>query len=459
MNQNHNRNDTDGMLTFFLAIAIVAFFGIFLWTRFHTEISTVFLYFRNTLSWIFYQIYFLLVKATGSDFPTIRYLLSGITELCAPTSSIKILTTCQNNFKTITFQEISAASMLWNVIFSGIALCITFAGYLRISENHPKVKFGKKHSLDSFMKEQTINHPHLRVFSDFNLQKCSQNEGPFMGMKTTREFAKEYDLVDSIAEREIQFISNGITKSQKDRFQHVPTVNRTKLVKILRKQVGGLWVGVDHLTDEETILLAMYLPRACSISKEMTDKEFKRNFTNYMQLEEELWDCAAKDIHFGEQFKYIGMTADDEVIYRDGDKKLPETMRLDKLRETIREYINHPVSLRLQEKHAYTRTFIIAVIEQARKLGVMAPCQIRWLKFYNREIWALLQNIGRPSFYCENMGAISHYEAEIILGKRIDQPHLDVAIKGFEHQLQTYFYSPEDLKSYGLNVDEKITKN
>lgn len=457
MNQNHNKSDMDGVFTFFIAIGSLLFFSYFIWGRFHTEISTVFIYFRNSLSWIFYQMYYVLVQVTGSDFPVIRTFLSSITELCAPSDKVHILSTCQNEFSTITFKQISSASLLWNVIFSGIALCIAFLGYLRISENHPKLKYGKKHSLDSFIEEQVINQPHLKVYSEFNLQKCSQNEGPFMGMKTSREFAKENGLVDSIAEREIQYISNGITKSQKDRYQHVPTVNRNKLVKILRKQLGGLWVGVDHLTNEETVLLAMYLPRACSVSPLMSDKEFKQIYANCMQLEEEFWFAVSDDIHFDEQFKFLGVSQDNEVLYPDGDKVMPtHKINFVNLRKTINKYINHPESIKLQKQHAYTRTFLISVIFQARRLGVMAPCQLRWLKFYNREMWALLQNIGRPSFYCENMGAISHYQAEVIAGTRIDQPHFDVAIKGFEFQLQSYFYSPEALKSYGLSLDLPI---
>ena len=43
------------------------------------------------------------------------------------------------------------------------------------------------------------------------------------------------------------------------------------------------------------------------------------------------------------------------------------------------------------------------------------------------------------------MGAISHYQAEAVAKQKIFQPHFDVAIRGFEYQLQTYFYSDEDI--------------
>lgn len=442
--QKH-RDENDGMLLFFFCILSVLLFGFLIWYRFHTPISTLVVFERNLLNYPFIHLYNLMVSINGADIPGIKDLFYSTTKLCGPTSIVNPFTTCLRDPSTITYPQLLTGSLLWNAIFIFAAIGLAFKGYMKLDQEHPKKKFGKNHTLDSFMEEQKQNEPHLRLVTDFNLQLINQNEGPFMGMKTTKEFAKEYNLVAGETEREIIFMNNGVTQSQKDKSEKVPVINREKLISILRQQLGNLWVGVDHITDAQAILLAMYLPRACSTDRNMLDPEFKQIFKRCMQLEEEFWTIATEDVLYSDKFQPIGTYNDGSPKYPDGKKDL-SVFNIPRLKEEfIKPYINHPVAQEILSKHAYTNTFIIAVVFCARRLGVMAPCQMRWLRFYDREIWALLQNIGRPSFFCENMGSISHYQAEVVAKEKIYQPHFDVAIRGFEHQIKTYLYSPEAL--------------
>jgi len=444
-NQGSKKEDVDGMVMIGVCLAAIVFFSIMLWMRFHVSISTVHVFVRNLWSWPLYQLYVISVKATGSDILFLRQLLANTVELCAPTSALNPFTSCTTDPKDITFKQLSISSLVWNVIFGVISLSIAIKGYLNIEKYHPLNRFNKTHTLDSFMDEQKQNYPHLRLFSEFNLQHVSARQGPLMGMKTSREFAKENHLVVGEAYRELKYISDGITKSQKDSFEKVPVADRNKLIEIARVQLGGLWVSVDNITDVEAILLARYLPTACSTDPNMPDNDFHKIKKEAAQLEEEYWRIATDDILTSPQFMPVGKYPDKTIQYPDGKKDL-SLFCINELKEHwIKPFINHPVAKKLLDKHAYTRTFIISVVFQARRLGVAAPCQMRWLKFYDREMWALLSNIGRPSFFAENMGAISHYQAEAVARQEIYQPHLDVAIRGFEYQLQTYFYSDEDL--------------
>ena len=461
MNQTQGKknDDFDGMLMVGVSIAAIIFFAIMLWMRFHVSISTVHIFIRNLWSWPLYQFYVLAVKAIGSDIPLLRMLLGNTVTLCAPTSSLNPFTTCTTNPSDVTFKQLSFSALIGNIIFGVISIGLAFKGFIHISKNHPQVRFGKKHSLDSFMEEQKQNYPHLRLFSEFNMQKVSSRQGPLMGMKTSREYAKENNLVIGESNRELKYISDGITKSQKDSMEKVPVVDRSKVIELARIQLGGLWVSVDHITDAEAILLARYLPTACSTDPNMLDKDFYKIKNDAAQLEEEYWRIATKDIFTSPQFSPMGKYPDGTTIYPDGKKDLSAFFIDDLKKYWIKPYINHPVAKKLLDKHAYTRTFIIAVVFEARRLGVAAPCQLRWLKFYDREIWALLTNIGRPSFFCENMGAISHYQAEAVAKQKIFQPHFDVAIRGFEYQLQTYFYSDEDILTMQNINDEELEED
>lgn len=447
----HQKTDSDGMIMLGFSLASIALFAVIFWIRFHGNISALLIFERNILNYPFYLLYALIVKATGTDLPLMRDLLYSTTSLCHPSSLTNPFTTCTRDASQISFAEIMKGSLLWNMVFGAIAIGISIKSYLKLEKEHPVKKFGKTHTLDSFMLEQQQNEPHLKLVTDFNLQLINQNEGPFMGMKTTKEFAKEHKLVSKQTDREILFMNNGVTQSQKDSQEKVPVIDRKKLVNILRGQLGGLWVGVDHLTPAQTILLAMYLPRACSTDREMLDEEFNEIFKKCQKLEEEFWLIATDDILYSEKFAPIGHYSDKTPKYPDGKKDL-SVFQIQRLKdEFIKPYMDHKVTLDMLEKHAYTHTFIVAVVYCARRLGVMAPCQMRWLRFYDRETWALLQNIGRPSFFCENMGSISHYQAEVVAKEKIYQPHFDVAIRGFEFQLKSYLYSPEALINLGLD--------
>ncbi len=83
------------------------------------------------------------------------------------------------------------------------------------------------------------------------------------------------------------------------------------------------------------------------------------------------------------------------------------------------------------------------MIYEARKLGVLAPTSIRWLKLYDRTLWAMIENVGRPSLFSESLGANAHYVVESIMGRAMHEPNFVVAIKGWEHQLQFYSYNEQ----------------
>lgn len=441
------RNDYDGMTTGLVAVGAIVAFAILMWVRYHTELSTAYVFIRNGMNWVFWQLHITLVQS-GINFPLFKYLIGSTLELCAPTERWNIFTTCTVDPSTLSFKQLQNTSMGWNAIFGAIALIIAGLGYTRISDDHPGTKFKKKHTLESFMEEQKINNSHLYVFTDFNLQFVSVNEGPFMGMKTTREFARDEGLVIGSKERQVTFSVSGTTRSKKDQNEHVPVIDRDKFKSILRNQLGGLWIGPDFITDEEAVLLAMYLPRACSTSPKMSDGEFKQIAENFRNLEDDFWHIAKVDVLTSEQFKIVGELEDGSPEFEMGNRSLSMFFIEELKNEYIKPYLDHDVTKRLLSKHAYTRTFIIAVVLEARRLGVMAPCQMRWLKLYNRQMWALLQNIGRPSMYAEGMGAISHYFIEKSKDQKMLEPNFDIAIKGFETQLQAYKYDKKVIEQW-----------
>lgn len=446
MTNPNQQQPMDASLTFILCIVLFIVFIMVIWYRFHTELASAYIFVQLGYSYPVYIAKWLFLNL-GVNLSFLDIMLKASIELCQNADPYSFVQSCsaKDKYENIKFMQLSEAAMPWNTLFAGAGLAWVFLGYREVEEHHPGKKFVRTHTLDSFIAEQKQNYHHLLVYSEFNLLQVNQNEGPLMGMKTVQEFALEHGLVIAEESRIINTIDNRTTKSQDDQNEKVPVIDRDVLIPILRVQLGALWVGVDFITDAEAILLAMYLPRACSVDPLMHDDVFKEIQASCKKLEDEYWEIAAKDILTSEKFAPNGEYPDGSPIYPDGKKSL-KVFKIPERKAIINKYIDHPVSVRLLQKHAYTRTFLIAVVYEARKLGVMAPCQLRWLKFYDREMWALLQNIGRPSFFSENMGAVSHYTAETVAQGPIYQPHFDIAIRGYEHQIKTYFYSPEHLE-------------
>ena len=98
------------------------------------------------------------------------------------------------------------------------------------------------------------------------------------------------------------------------------------------------------------------------------------------------------------------------------DPKAPESdnswlkpdIPMDKPRALIKKYIGCAAAQRLIEKHAYNRTILFGLYMQARRLGVLPPAELRWLRFFDREIWYVLQNIGRPGGFSEGGAPLCH---------------------------------------------------
>lgn len=98
-------------------------------------------------------------------------------------------------------------------------------------------------------------------------------------------------------------------------------------------------------------------------------------------------------------------------------------------------------------RHAYVETAFIAVIVWARAIGgVMGAQDYLWLKPFDRNLWYVLNNTGKPTFHAEAAGAMAHYLAECsflagdtariggLLEKQVDEALIGM----LEERLNTY---------------------
>ena len=117
-------------------------------------------------------------------------------------------------------------------------------------------------------------------------------------------------------------------------------------------------------------------------------------------------------------------------------------------RETIARYINCKPMQAILSKHAYVRTVLFSMFISARSLGVLPPADMRWMRFYDRTLWYVLQNFGRQGAYAEGGAVHVHYLYEIKSGEPLVEPQLDKAISALEAALTAFKYRPADREAY-----------
>ena len=456
-----------------LVIAAVFIFAFLVWARFGVQITGLFVFVRNLWNYPLWHLYVWLVQNTNSDYPNLRWMISSTVELCHPRDLYNIWD-CANNFQNVKFKQLSNSSVAFNIVFGLISVGLGMKAHMRISEQHPANKYRRKFNVKQFMVEQIPNQPHLGLYSKFDYSAFDNNSGWLMGLQTSKEYCMSNDLFGRPKGRTVVVINKGVVQSQTNNIDKIPTIRKEPLIAELKYQLGSLWIDLDHITPLEAILLAMYLPKACCLDNTMPDEEFYAIEKERASFENELWDIAIDEIlNKDEKGNNIPdgqfNTLDDEGNFRGfnwdvSDKdKLPNLNAFpieDYKRIYIKKYLNYKIAKEIFSKHAYTRSIIFSVVLHARKLGVLAPCQMRWIRFYDRSMWALLQSIGRPSFFCENMAAMSHYQAECVLGEKIYQPQFEVAISGLEAQILTYEFDKEFIDKlemrFNTNQDDEF---
>ncbi|HFG7030944.1 TPA: hypothetical protein ACGIK9_003444 [Acinetobacter baumannii] len=440
MSQNLNQpKQEDSFITFFWVIGMFAVITIVIWLRFHAELTMATIYIRGFFTSPLWVLNVIFAKMFGFPMPVVYQLVQTTAELCNPAGSFKFWS-CTRDPSTVAWKEIQFASFWWNGVYTLIALFLLIKAFLKIQDEHPGGKFNKPHTLESFIKEQTQNYPHLEVFGELNMLERDNMKGWYRGMDSVREFAFKHGLVKGIQHRKIDYVVEGATHQHTDETEIIPVLDKQKLTQIMRDQLGELWIDVDHLTDAETVILALYIGRAASTQESMSDEEFKSIENECIEIQNTYWKIAAMDVKSKYEFQY---DENDPDTFLNENPRAFSSFPINDLKNHIREYMDYEVIKKLLSKHAYVRTFIIDVIYEARKLGVMAPTEIRWLKLYDRTMWAMVQNIGRPSLFSENLGANAHFVAENIMERAMHEPIFTVALRGYEKQLQFYSYNEQ----------------
>lgn len=385
------------------------------WYFAHTEISMAYTYIRYVQLW--------LLNALGSvvDLPGVTTVRNWVQEMCQPDGLVSL---CHRDFSTVKWKDISNSSIAMNVFCLILVVVMCVRMFLRTNATHPKLNFTKTHNIKSFVKENKQLYPHLRLFSEIDL--ISQPlDHPVFGMSlTSRQFAYRHRLISGWKEE-----TDG---------SWTPTLDREKALQVFRVQLGKHWTKSTELSTSETLLVAIAMPRVAATDPSLDEAKFKDAMKDSEDLLKWCWD----------QFKPPAPAKKKGEAEANPLAWLQPEIDLEYPRSIILKHIGHPAVQVLIEQHAYNRTIIFALFMQARRLGVLQPAEMRWMRFFDRELWYVLETIGRQAGFAEAAAVLSHYLYESKSGAALAEPQLDKAINGLELAMTTFKFTSADKERY-----------
>lgn len=396
-----------------------------LWKFGHTYIATAY-------GWWRYLQFYLVHKLGGnSDLPGVRTIHAWINGLCAPDGG----GICRRDFATVSWPEISDSSLPVNIVCAIVLVLYCIRLFIKANKQHPKIRFAKPHSIKSFVDEQKrirdpksgeLLYPHLGLFAEINLIDIPLDDPVFGMSETSRQFVFSRRLVADWRQEAGGFWA--------------PTIDRVAATEVFHQQLGSLWTSSANLSPAETLLAAIAIPRVAATDTSLDDKAFYAALASSDEIIRFCW----KQFKAPPTGKSPHGKAAPAWLTPDIDLTLP--------REVIKKYIGVKGVQAVIAQHAFNRTVLFALFTQARRLGVLPPAEMRWLRFYDRPLWYILQTIGRQAGFAEGAGVLSHFLYEARAGIGITEPQLDKAVSGLEVAINNFKFSDADKALYAAQA-------
>lgn len=403
------------------------------WRFGHTHIAKAYAYLR--------YVEFSIVYMVGEivELPLISNVHKWVTGLCTPDGMVGL---CRRDFSSVSWGEISNSTIYVNV---GILLLVVFwcvKMFLKVNATHPKLKYAKAHNLKSFVNEQKsatdgngrLLYPHLRLFGSLNMIDEPLDHPVFGMSETSKQFIFKHRLVAGWKMEGANFC--------------IPTIDREMATHVFREQLGKHWTSSVNLSPAEAMLVAIAMPRVAATDSSLDEKDFKEALRASEDVVRFCWD----------QFKPPAKTKPKKgEVKADPLAWLHPEIDLTMVRKVIDAYIGHPNVQLIIKSHAFNRSVIFALFTHARRLGVLQPAEMRWLRFFDRPLWYVLETIGRQAAFAEAAGVLSHYLYEAKAGVALVEPQLDKAVTGLEVAVANFRFTAADKKQYEASAPKALT--
>lgn len=340
------------------------------------------------------------------------------------------LAACDKPTARVLWSDLTDSSMYINLFFLAITIALCLWMYFKVTRTHPKMLFSKIHTVQSFAKEQSVAYPHLNYFLGLDLLNEPINEGDFAMSETSRQFAYKNKLIATWTKRSKDMSSGNI--------EYTVSVDAEKTKLLFIGQCGEPFTSLSTMNImeptkvAELILLAIAMPRVAASNASEEDAFYQEALLDSQSLINGCW------AHFEHHRKNN----------KNGRAWVKAPLGNRVAIEIFNKYYGSENVQKVFYRHSYIRTLIIQMWTEARLVGVLPPAEIRWLRFYNRPLWYLIQGIGRQSAFVESVGAFSHYNSERVAGMGLSVPEVDSAVTALNHALNGFKFTEEEKNDY-----------
>jgi intracellular multiplication protein IcmP len=249
-------------------------------------------------------------------------------------------------------------------------------------------RFNVTQSMKTLLKgEQELWHAVSPVI-DLDLVSQDIDEGPWRMVAPPMPYVKKHDLAIET------------TKDRKPVLEVVSGKARCKFIM----QLGKLWVSAHDLPPHLQALFVIFGARAIGKSDDAN------------KLLEQISRSAKK----GGALDFSG-----------------SKLALMKLRSS-------ELIAKVVYRHAYVSTVMAAMLELGRCDGVLASSEFIWLKPLDRQMWYVLNDMGRQTPSVESAGVFAHLAAERKFGRPLRVPMIEEAVVGLGEALSEILYEPEE---------------
>ena len=397
-------------------------------------------YFNRFIKGILKQPLVLLLFVCYLVFPFFDSFYLPITNVCKGDKGFWIFN-CPN-IKTFIFMPKSSLFMLFILPLFPFLLYSFYIALIcfKTALSNPYDKYKSPLSVEQYISLQKSLYPHLHFYEKVNPLKLPLFTGKGRLLDGVRQFVLSNLLIDEFVERSKK-TKDTTTNATNDEIakeslkiepqNQVPILNDFAFEQQMLLQLGSVWLSVDNLNDLELILFSTVVPRLKALDPDLSDKEAKATLSTMYKMIDENWIEVTKSVN------------------ENGEVIAPfNAFFLQKRKDILNESVNHYIFKAITESHAYVRTILFAIFIELRKLGVIQSCEFSWVVYFDRSLWATINNIGRPSYFCEGLGSASHYLSELYSGEKLYTPEFKGAKLGIEALLSSYNFPPELVEAY-----------
>ena len=264
-------------------------------------------------------------------------------------------------------------------------------------------KFKVVHTIETLIKDQSDTWPQIKPMVNIHPETISDlDEGPYAMCLEPRKFAELNGLL-------IKYEN----KLGEERFR----LDEQKANDVFVKQLGRRIRTIDDFSQTERFIFAILIPKVCRDGKR-TEKLLNILATSYTT----------------------------EKKYSKRQLKKLKNIAIKETNRSIDEFGYRPEIQNLINQHYYINTLFPRLLEEATKDGVLSTASFVWLKPVEREIWYILNNVGRRSSWTEISGAWSHFNFEKSVERKLPTPFIDGAIEALDEdfRITSAFYDPID---------------